>query len=75
MPTNSLAIGDVHLDVNLPDFELFLSYELPDVMKPYLNVFHLRVIDWISDEVYCVVRVAIDGRCWMVESSFHREVG
>ena len=69
------AIGDVHLSANLPDFELFLSYELSDVMKPYLNVFRLRVVDWMLDEVYCTLRVAKDGRCWMVESSFRREVG
>ena len=56
------AIDDVHFGVNLPDFELFLSYELPDVMKPYLNVFLLRMVDWISDEVYCALGVAIDGR-------------
>ena len=69
------AIDDVHLGVDLPDFELLLCYELPDVMKPYLNMFRLRIIDWISNEVYCALRVTIDGQCWMVESSFRREIG
>ena len=64
------AIDDVHLDVDLLDFEFHLYYELPDVMKPYLNMFRLRVIIWISDEVYCALGVVTDGRCWMVESSF-----
>ena len=68
------AIDDIHLGVNLLDFELFLSYELPNVMKSYLDMFCLRNIDWISDEVYCALGVAIDGRFWMVESSFRREV-
>ena len=40
----------------------------------FLKVFHLFMVVWISDEVYCALGVAIDGRCWMVESSFHREV-
>ena len=33
------AIGEVHLGVDLPDFELLLCYELMDVMKLYLNMF------------------------------------
>ena len=56
------AIDDVHLGVNLLDFELLLNYELPDVMKLYIDMFHLRVIDSISDEVYCALGVVIDGR-------------
>ena len=68
------AIDDVHLNVDLPNFEFLLSYELPDVMKPYLDMFRLHVVDWISDEVYCPLGVEIDGWCWMVESSFRREV-
>ena len=51
-------ISDVHLSADLPDFEFLLCYELPDMMKPYLNMFCLRVIDWISNEVYCALRVA-----------------
>ena len=45
------------------------------MMKPYLNVFRLCMVDWISDEVYCALGVAIDGWCWIVESSFCLEVG
>ena len=64
------AINDVHLGVNLPNFEFFLSYKLLDAMKLYLNVFCLCMVDWISDEVYCTLGVAIDGRCGMVEPYF-----
>ena len=39
------AIGDVHLDVNLLYIEFLLSYELPDVMKPYLDMCRLRMAD------------------------------
>ena len=68
------GISDVHLGVDLPNFELLLCYELLDVMKPYLNKFHLRVINWILNKVYCALRVVVDGRRWMVELSFRQEV-
>ena len=61
------AIDDAHLGINLSYIELFLGYELSDVMKPYLNVFHLCMIDWVSNEVYCTLRVSVDGRRWMVD--------
>ena len=64
------AIDDIDLGINLPNFELFLGYELSDVIKLYLNAFPLCMADWISDEVYCALGVAMDGRCWTVESCF-----
>ena len=68
-------MDNIHFRINLPYFELFLGYELSDVMKSYLNVFRLCMVDYISGEVYCTLGVAIDGRCWTVWSSFHGEVG
>ena len=70
-----MEINDIHLRINLPNFELFLGYEPSDLMKPYLNVFHVCMVDWILDEVYGTLGVAIDGRCWTVELSFRQEVG
>ena len=32
--------------------------------KPHLNVFRLCLVDWISNEVYCALGVAIDARYW-----------
>ena len=49
------AIGDVHLSVDLPDFEFLLCHELPDMMIPHLNVLRLCMIDGIVDEVYCTL--------------------
>ena len=48
-------MNDVHLDVDLPNFEPLLSYKLSDVMIPYLNVLHLCVIDGIVNEVNCAL--------------------
>ena len=56
-------MDNIHFRINLPYFEFFFGYELSDVMKSYLNVFRLRVIDWISNEVYCALRVVVNGRC------------
>ena len=36
----------------------------------FLKVFHLFMVVWISDEVYCALGVTIDCLCWKVESSF-----
>ena len=49
------AINDVHLDVDLPNFEFPLDHELPDMMISHINVFHLRIVDGIVNEVYCAL--------------------
>ena len=35
----------------------------------------LCMIDWISNEVYCTLRVTIDGRRWVVDLTCRLEVG
>ena len=45
------AISDVPLGVDLLYFELLFGYQLPDMMILHLNVFLLRMIDEIVDEV------------------------
>ena len=45
------SIDDVHLSVNLPDFEFLFCYELLDVMISHLNMLCLRMTDMIIYEV------------------------
>ena len=49
------AMGDVHLRVDLLNFQLLLSYELLDMVKLHLNVFHLRIVEWVLNEVCCAL--------------------
>ena len=58
----SSGSGDVQFGVDLPDFKSLLCDEFPDVMIPYLDVLRLRVYDRIPHEVYCALRVAVEGR-------------
>ena len=50
-----LAIDNVYLSVDLTNFELLLCYELLDMMIPHLNMFRLRMVDKIPNEVYCTM--------------------
>ena len=41
------TIDDVHLSVDLSDFELFVDEEFSNVMIPHLYVLQLCMINWI----------------------------